>query len=180
MGSDFLHEHLARAEALEPRTLAAVRDLSPTQVARRPATGSWSIAEVFEHLCAVGESYDPVITRALERSRARKGSPRRFRPTLMGNLLRKALLESNRQPMPTPKLWLPRAPRERVVEQFLLRVRGTMARLRELEGLDSRVMLTSPAAWFIRMNVGEALAIEVVHAERHLAQVERMRTALES
>ncbi len=180
MGSDFLQEYLVRAEALEPRALAAVRDLPPALFAQRPAAGGWSIAEVFEHLCVVGESYDPVIARAIERSRVRRGSPRPFRPTLMGNLLRKALLESNRQPMPAPRPWLPLAPRERVVEQFLLRVRGTMARLRELEGLDPRIMLTSPAAWFLRMNVGEALAIEVVHAERHLAQVERARASLAS
>ncbi len=176
MGADFLNEYLSRAEALEPRALAAVRDLTPAQLAATPTAGGWSIGEIFEHLCAVGESYDPVIARAIER--ARVGRPRPFRPTLMGNLLRKALLESNRQPMPAPKSWHPLAPRERVVEQFLLRVRGTMARLRELEGLDPRVMLTSPAAWFLRMNVAEALAIEVVHAERHLGQVERVRASL--
>ena len=178
MAAEFLHEYVSRAEALEPRALAVVRDLTPAQLTTRPPQGGWSIAEVFEHLCAVAEAYDPVIARALEQSRARSGGPRPFRPTLLGNLLRKALLESNRHPMPAPKAWHQLAPRDRVVEQFLLRVRGTMARLRELEGLDPRVMLTSPAAWFVRMNVAEALAIEVVHAERHLGQAERVRATL--
>ena len=109
---------------------------------------------------------------------ARKHAPRPFRGTLFGTLLRKALLEQNRQPMPAPKTWHPLAPRDRVLETFLLQSRGVMARLREADGLDVRVMLQSPLAWFIRMNLAEALAIHVVHAERHLAQMERVRTSI--
>ncbi|MFN8588458.1 MAG: DinB family protein [Candidatus Eisenbacteria bacterium] len=178
MTPDFIPQFLSRAEALEPRALAAVRDLSPGQLAARPPAGGWSIAEIFEHLCLTSESYDPVLARAFERARARSDTPRPVRGTFMGTLLRKALMESNRQSMPAPRVWVPLAPRERVVESFLLRVRGSMARLREAEGLDTRVMLASPAAWFLRMNLAEALALEVVHAERHLGQIERVRASL--
>jgi hypothetical protein len=46
------------------------------------------------------------------------------------------------------------------------------------DGLDLGTRMSSPVAWFIRMNLGDALAIPVVHGHRHLAQVERTRQAL--
>ncbi len=174
----FVQEYLARAEALEPRALAVTRDLTPAQLVQSPAEGGWSIAEVLEHLCLTAESYEPALEKAFAAARARGGTPRPFRGTLFGTLLRKALLEGNRHAMPAPKAWHPLTPRERVLESFLMQSRGVMARLREADGLDVRVMLTSPIAWFIRMNLAEALAIHVVHAERHLAQMERTRASV--
>ncbi|MBI5168615.1 MAG: DinB family protein [Candidatus Eisenbacteria bacterium] len=178
MAHSFVQEYLARAEALEPRALAVTRDLAPAQLAQSPAEGGWSIAEVLEHLCLTAESYEPVLDRAFATARARGGTPRPFKGTLFGTLLRKALLEGNRNAMPAPRPWRPLTPRERVLETFLLQTRGVMARLREADGLDVRVMLASPLAWFIRMNLAEALAIHVVHAERHLAQMERVRASI--
>lgn len=178
MAHAFVQEYLVRAEALEPRALAVTRDLTPAQLAQNPSEGGWSIAQVLEHLCLTADSYEPAIEKAFAEARARRHAPRPFRGTLFGTLLRKALLEQNRQPMPAPKTWHPLAPRDRVFETFLLQSRGVMARLREADGLDVRVMLRSPLAWFIRMNLAEALAIHVVHAERHLAQMERVRTSI--
>lgn len=178
MSADFVQQYRLRAEGIEPRALAVTRGLTPAQLATTPPQGGWSIAQVFEHLCRVAESYDPVIERALAGARARTGTPREFRGTLFGTLLRKALMESNRNPMPAPRAWQPLVARERAVEAFVAHARRTADRLREAERLDARVMLSSPMLWLLRMNLAEALAIDVVHAERHLGQAERARAAI--
>lgn len=180
MATEFVSQFRLRAMALEPRILAVTHGLSPAQLAATPPAGGWSIAQVFEHLCQAGDAYDPVIARALDAARKRTGPPREFRATLLGALLRKALMESNRSAMKTPKSWEPIVPRAGLVERLIEHTRRTEARLLEAEGLDVRGMLASPLAWFLRMNLAEALAIEVVHAERHLGQAERARVALKS
>jgi len=178
MSAAFVAPYRLRAEALEPRIRAVTGGLTPAQLAATPPQGGWSIAQVFEHLCRVAESYDPAIARALASARARTGAPREFRGTLFGTLLRKALMESNRTPMPAPRAWQPLAARERAVEEFVAHARRTADRLREAERLDVRGMLSSPMLGLLRMNLAEALAIEVVHAERHLGQAERARAAI--
>jgi hypothetical protein len=50
--------------------------------------------------------------------------------------------------------------------------------MHEADGLDLRVMLTSPVMPLLRMNLGEAFEVAVVHAERHLGQIERTLKAL--
>ena len=81
--------------------------------------------------------------------------------------------------MPAPATWrVGPTVREHVVDEFL----ASVARLRELvraaDGTDLGVGLSSPASGLIRMNLGDALRIMVVHCHRHLAQAERTRRAV--
>jgi hypothetical protein len=50
--------------------------------------------------------------------------------------------------------------------------------MREVDGHDLRVGLTSPLSPLFRMNLGDAFRILVVHSHRHLAQAERTRRAV--
>ena len=65
------------------------------------------------------------------------------------------------------------------VPALLAAIAATDARLRAAAGLDWRaVRLSSPVSRFIRLNLGDAFVILVVHAQRHLGQITRIRDAL--
>jgi uncharacterized damage-inducible protein DinB len=56
----------------------------------------------------------------------------------------------------------------------LIDAERTRALMRDADSLDLRAMkLSSPAARHLRLNAGDAFAVNVVHAERHMGQVRR-------
>ena len=177
MSADFVQQYRLRAEGIEPRALAVTRGLTPAQLATTPPQGGWSIAQVFEHLCRGNEAYLVPMAAAVAAARRRGGAPRPHRPSFFGGLLLKAIAESNPRRLPTTPRMTPLAVREDVVEAFL----GTLARIdalaREADGADLRTGMWSPLGP-IRLNLGDAFAILVAHAERHLGQAERTRRAL--
>lgn len=177
----FQDPHLAalapRLAALEARTRAAVAGLSAGQLAQAPPGGGWSVAQVFEHLCRGNEAYFVPMAAAIAAARRRGRPPRPHRPSLVGGLLVRAIAESNPRRLPTTRRMTPLRVRDDVVETFL----GTLARLaalaREADGADLRERMWSPVAP-VPLNLGDAFAILVTHAERHLGQAERTRRAI--
>lgn len=166
-------------DRLPSRADAALADLAPAHFTAPPPGGGWSIGQVFEHLCVADASYlDQALPAALIRARARPAPRRPWRPSLLGGWLCRMLQRpDNRLPAPKPYRVGP-VVRADVVTEW----RRGLDRLRQLvqqaEGLDLRTPLRSPVAWWLRMNLGDALLLPVVHAERHLGQVERIRRAL--
>jgi len=69
-------------------------------------------------------------------------------------------------------------PRANVVDAFLATVERLRSAIVEADGHDLGVGFSSPVAPLIRLNLGDALRVLVVHCHRHLAQVERTRRAV--
>jgi hypothetical protein len=174
----FLVSLQPRLRAIEPRTQAAIAGISPAAFVEAPPWGGWSIAQVFEHMCLANESYIVPITRAIEEAKRRGAEPRPHRSTLFGGMLASRLAETSTAKLPAPRPYRPLLPRANVVPSFLATMHWTEERMLEADGHDLRVMLSSPVAWFVRMNLAEAFALGVIHAERHLNQVERTRRAI--
>lgn len=165
-----------RLAAIEGRTRAVVAGLAPDRLAQRPPAGGWSVAEVFEHLVLGNEAYLGVMAGALARARAR-GAARAWRPSLFGSLLLGAISEKNRTRLPTTPKMRPLAVRAGVVEAFVATLARTAELARDAEGADLRMRFWSPIAP-VPLNLGDAFAIVVTHAERHLGQAERARAAI--
>ena len=162
----------ARIAVVRARTRQLASDSSPDRMTRRPANGGWSAAEVFEHMCIANLSYEKAVDRAIERSCARRDAPRAFRSTLGGGFLIRALEPGSRN-VPTLRPFQPLAVRPNVADAFLASMDWVEGRMRAADGLDLRVMLTSPVMPILRLNLGEAFEVAVVHSERHLNQIER-------
>lgn len=164
-----------RLAALTPRTRAVVAGLSPGQLATAPPAGGWSIAQVLEHLVRGNEAYFAPLAERLPVARRRPHRP--HRPSFFGRLLLGAIAETNPRRLPTTRKMTPLVVRDGVVEAFLASLTRLDALLGEADGADLGTRLWSPIAP-IPLNVGDALAILVTHAERHLAQAERARRAI--
>ena len=171
---------LPELDRIEPRARAAVAALPDTKFHQAPVEGGWSVAEIFEHLCIATDSYvGGPIPAAIEKARAdAKGPGRPWRPSFMGGMLTRALEETSVRKLPTPKVLRVGAVRANVVEHFLAGIRRLREQLVAADGLDLGTGLASPVSALIRVNLGDAFAINVAHAHRHLGQVERTRRAL--
>jgi hypothetical protein len=179
MRSPMLAQLVPELDRIEPRTRVAVAGLPESKFFELPPDGGWSIAQTFEHLCRSNLSYlDGPIPGAIEKARGLGPSDKAWRPSFAGRWLANANTEGGKS-MPTVKSWaVAGEPRANVVDAFL----ATVERLREAmmaaDGHDLGVGFSSPVAPLIRLNLGDALRVLVVHCHRHLAQVERTRRAV--
>ncbi len=181
---DSLHEPmlaqlLVDLDRIEPRTRVAVTGLPESRFREVPPDGGWSVAHVFEHLCVVNAAYlDGPLPGAFAKARQRGPARRPWRPSFVGGWLARSLAEGGKA-MPTPVPWrVGPGPREHVVDEFLSGISRLRALVVAADSLDLGVGLTSPASALIRLNLGDALRVAVVHCHRHLAQAERTRRAI--
>ena len=146
---------------------------------RVPPDGGWSVAQVFEHLCLSNLAYlDGPLAPAVEQARARGPAARPWRPSMLGGWLSSTLdAPGNRLPT-VPRFRVGPAVRDAVVDVFLASIARARTLVLEAERFDLFVGLASPASPLIRLNLGDALRILVVHSHRHLAQAERTRRAV--
>lgn len=164
--------------AVVARIQEAVSTVSPEAMLRPPATGGWSIAEVLEHLIISADSYlellRPVIAK---KDGGRVEGTATWKPSIMGGLLAGSL--RNERKLPAPTMYKPGPnPRPRVLEEFLRRQEEVGRLIADAGDMDWRhVRLRSPVLHWLRMNLGDALTVPVVHAERHAAQIERLTSA---
>lgn len=173
---------IGATRALDARALTIEATTDVTTLAWHPGAGSWSIGQVFEHLCVANDSYLTTLRNLL--ATPPDGGPSRstnpWKPSLAGRFL-VASFESTRK-QPAPKIWRPAPePRANVIGEFLEREREIVALIERSMAFDwTRLRLASPVSSLIRMNVGDAFTILVRHAERHFRQIDRIRAAYES
>jgi uncharacterized damage-inducible protein DinB len=162
------------------RIRGAVSRMEPVDLHRRPPTGGWSVAEVLEHLTVSADSYLDALRTLAGRTDGRAATESTtWKPSMMGGLLT-ASLRGDRK-LPAPKVYKPGPePRAQVLEEFLRRQEEVGRLLVETSNLDwRRAPFTSPVSRLMRMNIGDALTVLVVHAERHAGQIERVLKAIE-
>ena len=162
------------------RIREAVEGVPTYALTHRPRAREWSIAEVLEHLVISADSYLEILRKTLERGAGGRlpSPPAAWKPTFMGGLLVASLRNPRR--MRAPRIYRPGpTARARVLEEFMERQDELARLITQATPLNwSEIRLRSPAISLIKMNLGEAFAVPVVHAERHAAQIERVKTAL--
>jgi hypothetical protein len=150
--------------------------LSYLQLGWRPPDGGWSIAQVMEHLVITDQSYIDAFERILAAPPGKR-SNQPWRPSLIGGLLTRSQRPDSKQKMTTPARWRP-GPEARadVVAAYIAVRERLIDIMRRAEGHDlRRTKLSSPAARLIRLNLGDAFMTLVVHTQRHLQQIERIK-----
>jgi len=165
-----------RLDTITGRASMLCDALSPTQLGWAPPDGGWGVGQVFEHLIAANESYFKPIGLLLGKHGGHTGKAEgvTWAPSVMGHLLARSLV--NARKLPAPKIYRPgRIPRSGVIEAFLesqLQMKQLLIRAADVTW--TRVRLRSPVTSFIRLNLGDAFNITVVHEERHFGQIDRI------
>lgn len=172
----------ARQDALQIATM-----LSDEQAKKRPESMAWSVTDCLDHLCVVGRKVLPRINAGIARARSeRRLSHGPFRYGRVGNwFVRMSGPEDYppRRKLTTPKLYKPTRdwPFEEIVRSFTHLQDDILERVREANGIDlARVKIASPAAWWLRLSLGQWFELIAGHQERHLLQARDARRAVQS
>jgi hypothetical protein len=177
-----IHSRIATAKQ---DALQIVTMLTDEQAKRRPEPTSWSVVECLDHLCVVGRKLLPRIDAGIEKGRAKGWMSRGpFRYSPWGNwFVRSSTADVYplRQKLQTPKLYKPRNdwPLDEVVRSFTHLQDDILQRVRAANGVNlARVKITSPAARWVRLSLGQWLELIAGHQERHLLQARDVRKSV--
>jgi uncharacterized damage-inducible protein DinB len=176
--SEYRERLLTANSAVIDRIRSTLSDLPTSALSKPPQDGGWSIAEVLEHLIVSADSYLERLRKLVRDNGRRTTKPdARWKPTLGGGLL----VWSMRSPRksPAPKMYKPSpTARPHALEEFLRRQEEVGRLIAEAGSMDwRRVRMRSPVLPIIHMNLGDALTVLVVHAERHAGQIERVKAS---
>lgn len=153
------------------------RDLSDAQLVWQPAPEQWSIAGCFDHLYVTGTLYYPALREALQR--AVPGSDgETFRPSLMGRFLIRAVSPDTERKVKTLRAFRPEhAPKDApALDRFIAQQDELRTLLRAADGRAlNRTKFASPATRLVRLTIGDALTMLVLHQQRHLGQALRVQ-----
>jgi hypothetical protein len=158
-------------------TMTVVRPLSKAQLAWKPPSGGWSIGQVLEHIVLSADTYLDKLRGLVyfhHAAHAELGGAD-WEPSIGGWVLVAGLRKDFK--MPSPKLWQVNGEaREDVVTAFLHQQDSLTRLLRASAALEwSKVRLSSPVSTLLRINLGDAFTALVVHAQRHVRQIQRIR-----
>ena len=173
---EYRQELTDRLDTITGRASMLCDALSPTQLGWAPPGGGWGVGQVIEHLIAANESYFKPIGLLLDKHGAHAGKAQGvgWAPSVMGHFLARSL--ANPRKLPAPKIYRPKpTPRPGVIEAFLesqLEMKQLLIRAADVTW--ARVRLRSPVTSLIRLNLGDAFNITVVHEERHFGQIDRV------
>jgi hypothetical protein len=165
--------------AVIDRIRTAVAPMSADVLRQRPRSGGWSTAEILEHLVISMDSYLDRLRPIVDAATSRTPFPDvMWKPSFMGRLLVGSFRSPRR--MRAPRIYRPGpTPRAQILAEFINRQMEVGRLITEGSRLDwTRTHFRSPAIGLIRMNLGDAFTVPVVHAERHAAQIERVRTSI--
>ena len=167
-----------RAADGEARLRALVAPLTPEQLRWNPAPGAWGVGQVLEHLTVSATAYLPRLRALLDGAPTRREPGAAWKPSFVGKLLLRSLAPSSTRRMPAPRAWKVAAePPADAPARYLAahgELRGLLRQAGQSRADVARLRIASPVSSLLRLNVGDALATLVVHAERHLGQIERV------
>ena len=181
--SPHLREYHARLLAACDRARALTAGLAPAQLNWKPAPDKWSIAQCLEHTLLGAEAYGDKMAPAIQRARndgTRFNGDASPRLTLPGRLILRMVEPTGQRTMKSPKSFVPAQSDidAGIVDRFV-EAHGRIAALAvDCDGLDpNKIKYWNPELRIIPMTATDGFAILAAHAERHLAQAERVRNA---
>ncbi|HET7551847.1 MAG TPA: DinB family protein [Gemmatimonadaceae bacterium] len=180
---DHLSSLRATAGAYVDEVHELAEGLDEEQLAGSSEPGRWSMAQCFEHLVATAKSYHPRISAAIDRHPSSSASAMAYRPTWIGRKFVDAMRDTTgRRRYKAPRPFRPSPqPAAGSAERLAASIRELDTLLARASGADIvRARVASPVVPLLKLNLGEALELQVVHIARHLAQARRVREHLES
>ena len=156
------------------RIRAAIESLDPTRLTAPRPDGGWSALGILEHMALSLDGYLPPL-RAFTPSVLRESQAEvEWTPTFWGGLIARSL--TMRFPMPAPKDINPGPASRPDVHNVLTAQHAEIVSLMDRLKYDDwrGFRFTSPFAFFVRPNFGDACVITLRHGERHTAQLERL------
>jgi len=174
-----LRELLEQVEAVRLDARSLAEGLTPAQLTWQPEPGRWSVAQCLDHLTKTVQLYPERVEQMIAEARGRvQRGARPYRDGMMGRWLVKTLEPPYRMrvrtiPAAEPA---PQVDASRVLEEFDEAHRQLERMIIAADEVPlNQGRTTSPFAGWVKMTLGQVLAVNVVHARRHLWQARQVR-----
>jgi DinB family protein len=167
---------LIELDLLTVDVTAVMSPLTPAQILWPPPGGGWTIGHLLEHVVLGAEHYLVRMRPLIYRPGAplTRAAEHDWEPRLSASLL-VSVLKSKRK-WRAPRLIRAPEPRPDLLKAFQHQQDGIHALLLAAADLDwNRIGFTSPYNRLIRLNLGDAFTVLVVHGQRHALQMQRVR-----
>ena len=151
--------------------------LSENQINWKPSEEKWSVGECIDHL---------VVTHKLYNSRIKELQPLfedlgegsfKFKHSFSGRMILKYVDPNSTTRAKTFKVFKPsmRQINTNIIRSFCEEVETMISFAEKLHGADlTKLKISSPVTKLLKMNVGDALLINLYHDKRHLNQAEKI------
>lgn len=174
----FLQANKSELSNLKSELESIFEKYTENQKKWKPSPKEWSIDEITVHIAQTLRLYlekmEPVKTKTKEKGLVQVSA---YSPSWIGRLFVKFLSPESSFKLKTFKPFKP----EKIStagspESFLFDYISRLINfIVDIDGYDiKKLRLSSPASSFIRFTVGEAVEINVVHIQRHVAQIKRL------
>lgn len=180
-----LQNYIKQFDDARQRVTVLTADLNDESFNRRSTSGGWSVAEIIDHLCVLGELLLPRIDIGIAEAHTRgwhSDGPFHY-PILSRWFIRAVgpLKPGKRGKMRAPKIYLPRGDlsKAELLARFERLQADLIARCERADGLDiARVAITSPVTRLIRVRLGAWFEALAMHQLRHFEQIVDTRNTL--
>lgn len=172
-----LRERLARNNE---RVKYLAGPLTPEQLKWRPNDASWNIGQCLYHLTVSSTEYFAKLPGTFERAPQRPAdhSDEPFRHGITGRLLIWAVSPDTTWRLKAPSNIRPAPTAAATLDEFLETQDQLGEWIERSESIDVLwARFRSPENRLIRLNVADAFVVLLVHQQRHLNQIERIRKA---
>ena len=165
-------------ETLAAEADALVAPLTDAQLHRRPAAGTWSVAQCIEHLNVTARLYLPFLDEGIADA-IRRGlyGPGPYRYNWIGRLIVWSQEPPPRFRTRAPQTLqpVPERPRQELMAAFRAYQVQYIDRLRQANGIDlARARVRSPAPYWLWLPLGSGFALMSAHERRHLWQARQI------
>jgi hypothetical protein len=140
---------------------------------QKPDAGSWSIAQIMEHLILTNESYYPVFERVKSgKNKVPWIGNISMIPKALGNMIADSLKPETKRKTRTFKMWEPQSSLVLdILNRFEKHHLSLIQELRLIEPyFDKGVIISSPANKYVVYTLDKAIEIMIVHEQRHYQQ----------
>ncbi len=167
-------------QATTGEVLALCKGLDSALLNTRPAPGSWSLAEILQHLIQITQSYYPIID-SIRQGEYKPGwlGRRTFMTRFFGNFILQSSMPDHKRKVKTMYPWLPEETSysPEIVEDYRRereRFISIMGDSKDL--LEKGTIIHSPASKRVTYTLERGFDIIVAHEKRHLQQAQETLT----
>jgi hypothetical protein len=172
-----LQKYLGEAPLLIDTANKQFGGLSETQTNWKPSEEKWSIGECIEHLVVTHKLYNSKIKELQPIFEESGEGSLKFKHTFSGRMILKYVDPNTTTRTKTFKVFKPSMKQTdtNIIRSFCEEVETMISFAGKLHGVDLiKLKISSPVTKLLRMNIGDALLINLYHDKRHLYQAEKI------
>ncbi|GMR25725.1 MAG: hypothetical protein BMS9Abin39_1047 [Ignavibacteria bacterium] len=174
---ELLQQFLKEAPNLIDSCTKQFGELTETQINWKPSERKWSIGECLAHLVVTHKLYNTKISKLQTKFKQSVGGSSMFKHTFFGRMILKYVDPDSKKRSKTFKIFKPEARKidTNIINSFCEEVETMISFAEKLNGADlTKLKFSSPATNLLKMNLGDALLINLYHDKRHLNQAKKV------